>query len=59
MSNNPSDDEEAKAISLPEKPLLEQMEAEGIDEFYVTFDLSAEVGPDEFKIAFIDPKAKT
>lgn len=58
MSDSPPDDEKANDIVLPKKTLLEQMAAEGVDEFYVTFDLSADLGPNEFKIAFISSKAE-
>lgn len=60
MSSNQPDDADANPSTSTSETisLLDQMEAEGVDEFYVTFDLSADVGPDEFKVALIDPKAK-
>lgn len=60
MSFNQPDDPDANtSTSISETiSLLDQMEAEGVDEFYVTLDLSADVGPDQFKVASIDPKAK-
>lgn len=60
MSSNQPDDADANPSTSTSEAisLLDQMEAEGIDEFYVTLDLSADVGPDEFKVALIDPKAK-
>lgn len=58
MSSNQPDDADANTSTSETISLLDQMEAEGVDEFYVTLDLSADVGPDEFKVAFIDPKAK-
>lgn len=60
MSSNQPDDADANPSTSTSETisLLDQMEAEGVDEFYVTLDLSADVGPDEFKVALIDPKAK-
>lgn len=60
MSSNQPDDADANPSTSTSEAisLLDQMEAEGVDEFYVTLDLSADVGPDEFKVALIDPKAK-
>lgn len=62
MSSNQPDDADANTSTSTSTSetisLLDQMEAEGLDEFYVTLDPSADVGPDEFKVALIDPKAK-
>ena len=48
MSSNQPDDADANPSTSTSETisLLDQMEAEGVDEFYVTLDLSADVGPD-------------
>ena len=51
-------DDETNDAAAYGKTLLEQLAEDGIDEFYITLDLNADVGPGEFKVAFIDPKAK-
>lgn len=59
MSDRPTDSAKPGHVILPHKTLLEQMEDFGVEEFYVTLDLGADLGPDEIRVVSIDPKARS